>query len=200
MSATEILVEAQLREVGAKSNLTQLRAAGQIPAVVYGEGNAAVAVQMNEHDFVMMLKHHHGENLMMDLKIGDAAPKHVLLKQVQHHPLTQRILHVDFHEVGLNRKVKVHLPLNLVGTPIGVSRNGGTLDIQFRELEVECKAADLLEELEVDVSELAVGDHLTADKVKLPAGFRLITPDHVSIATVLKARVSTGTETEEAAG
>jgi large subunit ribosomal protein L25 len=197
MSATQTLVKAELRSPGLQSDLSKLRNEGNIPGILYGEGKEAIPVSVNEHDFMMMLKHHQGENLMLDVQIGDEAPRHALLKQVQHHPISARILHVDFHEIGMNRKVKVHLPLNLVGTPVGVSKTGGTLDIQFRELEVECKAADLIEELDVDVSGLAIGDHLTADQVTLPADFRLITPGHVSIATVLKPRVG-GTDTEEA--
>lgn len=197
MSATQILVKAEPRTVGAKSELTRLRAAGLFPAVVYGEGKSAIPVQIETHAFQMMLRHHQGENLMLDLQIGDEAPRHVLMKQVQHHPMSSQIVHIDFHEVGLNRKVKVHLPLNLIGTPAGVSRSGGTLDIQFRELEVECKAAEMLEELDVDISALNIGDHLTADQVILPESFRLITPGHVSIATVLKPRVG-GVEEESA--
>lgn len=199
MSATQTLVKAQRRSPGLQSDLSQLRNAGNIPGVLYGEGKEAVGISINEHDFMMMLKHHQGENLMLDVQIEDEAPRHALLKQVQHHPITARILHVDFHEIGMNRKVKVHLPLNLTGTPVGVSKSGGTLDVQFRELEVECKASEMLEELDVDVSELTIGDHLTAGQVALPEGFRLITPKHVSIATVLKPRVG-GTDEDTSAG
>lgn len=197
MSTTEILVQAEPRVVGAKSAMTQLREDGKIPAVLYGDGKPAEALALPEHAFNMMLKHHHGENLMMDIQIGDGAPRHVLLKQVQHHPITARILHVDFHEVSMTRKIKVNLPLNLTGIPAGVSKTGGTLDIQLRELEVECMAADMIEELDVDISEMKIGDHLTADDVTLPQGYRLITPAHVSIATVLKPRVLTDEEVAE---
>ncbi len=200
MSATQILVQAEPRHVGVKSELTRLRAAGNFPAVVYGEGKEATHVQLEAHAFGMMLRKHHGENLMLDLQIGDETPRHVLMKQVQHHPMTGTIIHIDFHEVGLNRKVKVHLPLNIVGTPVGVSRSGGTLDIQFRELEIECKASEMLEELDIDVSELNIGDHLTAGHVPLPAGFRLITPSHISVATVLKPRVGGVDDDDTAAG
>lgn len=199
MSATQTLVKAERRTPGLQSELSKLRNEGNIPGVIYGEGKEALPVYLNEHDFLMMLRHHQGENMMLDIQVGDDAPRHALLKQVQHHPITARILHVDFHEIGMNRQVKVHLPLNLVGTPVGVSKTGGTLDVQFRELEVECKASDMIEELDVDVSEMAIGDHLTADQVKLPADFRLITPGHVSIATVLKPRVG-GVDDEEGEG
>ena len=198
MSATEILVQAETRPVGTKGGLTRLRANGQIPAVIYGDGKPAETVALNSHAFTLMLQHHSGENMMMDIEVAGSTPRHVLLKQVQHHPISKKILHVDFHEISMDRKVKVSLPLNLVGTPVGVSKSGGTLDTQLREIEIECKASELIEELDVDVSELAIGDNLTVDSVTLPAGFRLITPGHVSIAAVLKPRVAAAGEDDAA--
>ncbi len=194
MAQAEIAFEAQPRELGAKSIVTRLREEGRIPAVVYAEGKAARPVVLNEHDFNMMLHRHHGENVMIDLKVGAEAAQHVLIKEIQHHPITSRILHVDFQAVSLDRKIKVQLPLEFKGIPVGVSRNGGTLDIQARTIEVECKASDLIEELAVDVGGLTVGEHLTADRVELPAGFRLITPGHISVAAVLEPRVGGGEE------
>jgi large subunit ribosomal protein L25 len=194
MVKAEIPFQAHPRELGAKSNNTRLREEGMVPAVVYADGKPAVAVSLNEHDFNMMLHRHHGENLMIDLKVGDSPALHVLIKEIQHHPMTSRVLHVDFQSVSLDRKIKIHLPLNLTGTPIGVSRNGGTLDIQFRNIEVECKASDIIEELDVDVSAMELGEHLTADKIVLPAGYRLITPKHISVAAVLEPRVATEDE------
>ncbi|MCC5848757.1 MAG: 50S ribosomal protein L25 [Verrucomicrobia bacterium] len=197
MSATQILVKAETRTRGTQADMSALRNNGKLPAVIYGDGKPAETLQLDAHDFKMMLQHHHGENLMMDIEIDGGQPRHVLLKDVQHHPITAKILHVDFHEVSMTRKVKVHLPLNLVGTPKGVSQTGGTLDIQLRELEVECLASEMIEELDVDISAMVIGDSMTAEEVTLPENFRMITPGNVSIATVLKPRVLTAAEEEE---
>ncbi len=190
MSSDAITFDAQTREPGKKSDLTELRASGFIPAVMYADGNAAVNISLNEHEFGLLLKRHSGESLMIQLSVDGAAAKNVLIKDIQHHPLTSRMLHVDFHEISLDRRVKVMLPVSLVNTPVGVSSGGGTLDIQTREIEVECKASDIVEALEVDVTGLDIGENLLVSSVTLPEGFVLQTPGNVSIATVLKPRVS----------
>jgi large subunit ribosomal protein L25 len=195
----KVAFQAEPRTADHKSDLTRLREDGFIPAVIYSKGAAGETVQLNEHDFNMMLKHHAGENLMLDLKVGSAASRNVLIKEIQHHPMTARIVHVDFHEISLDRLIKVMVTLDFEGIPKGVKSGGGTLDVQTREIEVECKASDLVESFVVDVSDLAIGDHLTVADVKLPEGFELLSEGNISIATVLKPRVSTDAEEEGAA-
>lgn len=186
----KVAFQAESRTSDHKSELTRLRAEGFIPAVIYSKGTVGETLQLNEHDFNMMLKHHAGENLMLDLKVGDGASRNVLIKEIQHHPMTARIVHVDFHEISIDRLIKVMVSLDFEGTPKGVSMGGGTLDVQTREIEVECKASDLVESFVVDVSELAIGDHLQISDVKLPEGFELLSEGDISIATVLKPRVA----------
>lgn len=185
-----VAFKAEARSAGHKSDLTNLRTAGFIPAVIYSKGNAGEPVQLNEHDFKMMMKHHAGENMMIELKVGESAARNVLIKEIQHHPMTARIVHVDFHEISLDRMIKVMVTLDFEGIPKGVATGGGTLDVQTREIEVECKASDLVESFIVDVSGLAIGDSLTVDDVKLPEGFELLSEGNISIATVLKPRVA----------
>ncbi len=185
-----VAFKAEARSAGHKSDLTNLRTVGFIPAVIYSKGNAGEPVQLNEHDFKMMLKHHSGENLMIELQIGENEARNVLIKEIQHHPMTARIVHVDFHEISLSRLIKVMVTIDFDGTPAGVTNGGGTLDVQTREIEVECKASDLVESFVVDVSGLEIGDHLTVADVKLPEGFELLTEGNISIATVLKPRVA----------
>ncbi|MEX2606424.1 MAG: 50S ribosomal protein L25 [Kiritimatiellia bacterium] len=197
MVKEQVAFKAESRSADKKSALTRLRAEGFIPGVIYSKGAVGETVQLNEHDFNMMLKHHSGENLMIDLKIGSDSNRHVLIKDIQHHPMTARIVHVDFHEISLDRMIKVMVPLEFVGKPFGVTQGGGTLDVQTREIEVECKASDLVEAFEVEVSALKIGDHLTVADVKLPEGFELLTPEEISIATVLKPRVAADEGDEE---
>ena len=190
MVQDNVTFQAESRVADRKSDLTNLRKDGFIPGVVYSKGQEGTPVKLNEHSFNMMLKHHSGENLIIDLEIDSAKPKHVLIKEIQHHPLTSRILHVDFHEISLNRIIKVMVAIDFVGTPEGVTTGGGTLDIQAREVEVECKASELVESLEVDTTALNIGDSLSVGDIALPAGYTLLTPAEQSIATVLKPRVS----------
>lgn len=200
MSQDTVTFQAERRTSDRKSDLTEVRENGFIPAIVYSKGQVGQAVKLNEHDFEMMLKHHSGENLIIDLQVDGSSAQHVLIKEIQHHPLSSRILHVDFHEISLDRLIKVMVALEFIGTPQGVTSGGGTLDIQTREIEVECKASDLVEQLEVDVSGLKIGDHLSVADISLPADYELLTPTEQSIATVLKPRVVEDEGDEEEGG
>lgn len=197
-----VTFQAKSRTANRKADLTNVRESGFIPGVVYSKGQEGKTVQLNEHDFVQMLRHHSGENLIIDLNVDESNVQHVLIKEIQHHPLTSRILHVDFHEISLDRMIRVMLTVECVGTPVGVTTGGGTLDVQTREIEVECKASDLVEQVEVDVSDLKIGDHITVADVRLPADYELLSPGEQSVAAVLAPRVAEETEedSEDAAG
>jgi large subunit ribosomal protein L25 len=196
MATSQIEVNAVPREVGSRSLNSAVRNSGRIPAVIYGDGKPATPISLPEHEFMMMLKHHQAENLMMNLNLGGQAPRRVMLKELQSHPITARLVHVDFHEVSPERRVKVKLSLHLSGIPKGVEA-GGTLDVHLRTVVVECVSKDMLEVLDVDISQMDVGDHLLVKSIVLPAGFRMVSHGNVSVATVLKARVAA--EAEDAA-
>lgn len=189
MATTELEFSADLREVTGKGAMRRLRAESKIPGVVYGDGKEGTKIQLDSHSFELMLNRHPGVNMMLNLNITGDKSRLVLLKEVQRHPISNVIRHLDFHEVDLDRRVKVRLALNFVGTPAGVVSGGGTLDLQLRTLAVECKAGEMLDSLDVDVSGLDVGDHLHVSSIELPEGFTMLTASNVSIATVLKARV-----------
>jgi large subunit ribosomal protein L25 len=192
-----VIFQAEGRTADRKADLTSVRDSGFIPAVVYSKGENGKTVKLNEHDFEQMLKHHSGENLIIDLKVDGGDAQHVLIKEIQHHPLTSRILHVDFHEISLDRMIQVMVTVECVGTPVGVTSGGGTLDVQTREIEVECKASALVESFEVDVSELKIGDHITVADIQLPADFELLSSPEQSVAAVLKPRVADEAEEDE---
>ena len=175
----------------------RLRRTGWFPAVVYGEGRPGVDIQLNEHDFVMMLRTHRSENMIVDLVVeGTEKPYKVMLKAMQHHPITGRVIHLDFYEVSMTRKIEVELPVKLVGVPTGVANDGGILEHVLRTLAVQCLPGDLIEELELDVSALSVGKTLRVRDMKIDtAKYRIMDdPDQV-IAAVAAPR----TEEEEKA-
>ena len=175
----------------------RLRRTGWFPAVVYGEGRPGVDIQLNEHDFVMMLRTHRSENMIVDLVVeGTEKPYKVMLKAMQHHPITGRVIHLDFYEVSMTRKIEVELPVKLVGVPTGVANEGGILEHVLRALTVQCLPGDLIEEFELDVSALSVGKTLRVRDMKIDAAkYRIMDdPDQV-IAAVAAPR----TEEEEKA-
>ena len=180
----------------------RLRRAGVLPAVVYGAGREGTLVEVNEHAFEQMMKHHASEHLMVDLSIDGRDPVKVLVKEVQHHAVTHSVMHVDFQEVSMLEKLRVQVAVELCGEPEGVSLQGGILEHLLREVEVECLPGDIPEVLEADVSALKVGDRLAAGDIPLDASkFKLVTEPGIAVAAVVPSRVqAASSEAEDETG
>lgn len=164
----ETKLTAQPRALKGSAASGRLRRTGFFPAVVYGEGRAGVDIQLNEHDFVMMLRTHRSENMIVNLAVeGVAKPFKVMLKAMQHHPITGRVIHVDFYEISMTRKIEIEVPVKLTGQAVGVVSEGGILEQVLRTLTLQCLPGDLIEEVELDVSALAIGKTLRVRDVKL---------------------------------
>ena len=193
----ETKLTAQPRAGKGSAAAGRLRRTGSFPAVVYGEGRPGVDIQLNEHDFVMMLRTHRSENMIVDLVVeGAAKPYKVMLKAMQHHPITGRVIHVDFYEISMMRKIEIEIPVKLTGVPTGVANEGGILEHVLRALTVQCLPGDMVEELELDVTGLSVGKTLRVRDVKVDgAKYKVMDdPDQV-VAAVAAPR----TEEEEKA-
>ena len=195
MKETKLTAKARTGKGSAEAG--RLRRTGWFPAVVYGEGRPGVDIQLNEHDFVMMLRSHRSENMILDLTVeGAEKPYKVMLKAMQHHPLTGRVIHVDFYEVSMTRKIEIEVPVKLAGVPTGVANEGGILEHVLRALTVQCLPGDLIEEVELDVAGLHVGKTLRVRDVQIDAAkYKVLDdPDQV-VAAVAAPR----TEEEEKA-
>ena len=192
MVAEKIEFSVEKREQSGTDNVRRLRKTGKVPGVIYGGGNEAHAVQLNEHEFEMMLNRHASEYLLIDLTVDGEAPRKVLLKEVQHHPLTSRILHVDFHEVSMDQKVKIEIFIHYTGTPVGVTQGGGTADFHLRTLHVECLPDDIVESFDLDISALDIGEHLMVGDIDSLDGekYKVLTHSDVSVVSIAKPRVS----------
>ena len=162
----------------------RLRREGWLPGVVNNDKCESRLIRINQHDFELMLHSHRSEHVMVDLAIDGKAPKKVLLKEVQHDPLSGEPQHAEFLEVSLTKKMIVAIPIVLVGEPTGVVNEGGRLEHLLRQLEVSCLPTDLVESIEVDVSGLHVGDVLTVASLKVDAKLEVKTEGTVAIAGV----------------
>lgn len=161
-----VKVVAQPREVKG-AGARRLRRAGVVPAVVYGSGKEARMIQLSAHDFDQALKGHMSEHMVMDLEVGGDKPLKVLLKEVQHHPVSHKIIHADFNEISMTKKLRVEIPVQLVGDPVGVIQQGGILEAITRSIEVECLPTDIVEFFSLDVSVLNIGDSLLAANIQI---------------------------------
>ncbi len=179
--AETMILKAEKRVTTGSAAARRLRAAGKIPAEFYG-GEKNCSIQLNAHSFGLMLKRH-GEHLVMDLEVDDEASGKVLIKSVQHDPVNGSILHADLAAVSMDKLIEIALPLSLIGEAAGV-KLGGILEQQLGELEVSCLPGDMVEEIPVDVSGLAVGDHLCVSDIALPSGLTAVTDADVVVASV----------------
>ncbi len=185
----QIVVKAEPRAVQGSAAAGRLRREGRLPAVLYSAGKQGEPLQIDAHDFDRLLHRHHGEHMLADLVVGGAEPRKVILKETQLHPLTHRLQHVDFQEISMTERLTVEVPIALVGEAAGVLV-GGLLDHLLREIEIECLPDDLMEQIELDVSALGIGDRLTVADIPLdPARYTVLTDADLAVAAVSAPRV-----------
>lgn len=197
MSELEISVK-QREETGKNAN-RRLRAAGSIPAVVYGDHKEAVAIQVERRALHDLLRTGGGENAVFLLKLeGTEKSRHAMIRELDVDPISRQIVHIDFQRIRLTEKVRVQVPIELVGEPTGVKNEGGVLDFVSREVEVECLPTDIPQHLTADVSELHVGQHLEAAALPIPGNVTLLDEADKVIASVSHSRVAAAMEELEA--
>jgi len=195
---SELTIEVHKREKAGKGANRRARNGGLIPAVVYGGGKDTVAIQLDRKPMLELMKKSGGENLIFLLKLGDNE-RHAMIREVQTHPISRQVLHIDFQRVMMDQKLRVQVPVELVGVAYGVKTESGVLDFVTREVEVECLPGDIPTKIELDVTELHVGQHAEARDLKLPEGVVLHDDADKVIVSVAHARLEEKTAEEAAA-
>jgi large subunit ribosomal protein L25 len=193
----EIVVAAESRTETGKNVNRRLRAKGQIPGVLYGAGAKPQPVAVSPKAIVGILRSATGENTLFDVELLGKRHK-VILKEFQVEPLRGQLLHADFYEVALDRKLERKVPVEVVGVPIGVKVQGGILDFVTREISIECLPADIPERISVDVSALELGQHLRASQLQVPPKVALLTDPEVVIVHIVAPRAEVAPAVEEA--
>jgi large subunit ribosomal protein L25 len=175
-------IEVSPRQQTGKNANRRSRANGKIPAVVYGGGKESVAIEVDRKTLIDMMRNHAGENPIFLLKLGDKE-RHAMIRSMQTDPVSRHIIHIDFQRVLMDQKVRVAVPIELVGTSYGVKTEGGMLDFVTREVHVECLPGEIPKHLDLDVTGLHVGQHAEAKDLQLPAGVTLLDePDKVLVS------------------
>ncbi len=172
------------RDATGKGAARRLRAAGRIPAVLYGRGTASKSISIDPGALLRLL---HGSgggmNTLIELSV-EGATRTVLVKELQRDPVNGRPVHTDFYLVDLDKTVEVAVPIRLVGKAPGVEL-GGILDHPLRELELECLPRAIPESVDVDVSALEVGDSIHVRDLELPGGVSVQTDLNQAVASVI---------------
>ena len=197
MSSEKVIV-AELREEKGSNAARRLRLAGVLPAIFNNVAGEATSIKIDAHTFKMVLQHHRGDNLLLDLKVGDNKACKALLKEVQYNTVTGAVVHVDFLEVSLTDKITLSVEVELVGEAEGV-KAGGVLEHLLRDVEIECLPTDIIEIIELDVSALEIGDTLSVSDIKTDASVTILTSGKFPVAAVALPKTADAEEAEEAA-
>lgn len=154
------------RQTQRKSDLTNLRASGMIPAVIYGAEMESLSVSLAKNEFTHCYKKSFNELAFYELEL-EGKKFHTLLKEKQVHPVTREFLHLDFMVIPAKAPIEVDVPIKFIGDPAGL-KEGGVMDVQIRSAKISCMADAIPEDLELNISALHVGDSLHVRD--LPAG------------------------------
>ncbi len=174
---------AKKRDLEGSSNARRLRTAGSLPGIVYGAGKDPVSVVVDLHNFEQILHHHSSESVLIEVEIEGEGNASVLVKDVQHHPVTSELLHVDLMRVEANKPIHVDIAIELVGESKGV-KAGGVLDHVMHSVAVECLPADLVETFEVKVADLEIGQSLHVSDLDLGSKYKVLVDEDAIVAAV----------------
>ena len=186
--AKQVELAVSPREVLGKAT-KRLRREGVIPANIFGHGQAPQSVQVTNLDFEGLRREHHATG-MISLKVAGAKKAETaLVRRVQRHPISGKILHIDFLRVSVRDRITAKVPLHFEGTAPGVKIEGGTLLHLADMLEVECSAGEIVEAILIDVSSLEhLDDVIHAKDVPLPANYTLVTDAEEAVVKIAPPR------------
>jgi len=186
--ATASLIGETRTETG-KGVARKLRAAGRVPAVVYGHAREPQALSLTTRELEKLLSTISTGSTVVELTLGSATTK-TLIREVQRHPFKKQILHVDFQELVAGEKVSVEIPLVFVGVPEGVRLSGAILEQILHSIEVLVDPSNIPNHIDVDVTNLAMGHSLHVRELTLPAGLEVLSDEDATVCAVAAPRAA----------
>jgi large subunit ribosomal protein L25 len=193
----DAVLEAVERGSRGRNEARRLRAAGKIPAVVYGERQGGKAITVDPKVLSRILHTGQGANTLISLKLSGEDAR-VLVKEYQLDPVTHQILHADFYRVAMDKLIRVTVPVVPRGEPKGVKQQGGVLDIVHRSIELECLPGDIPQQIDIDVSELLVGQNVRVRDVATNAKWKSLSDADMMLVHVIIPKVEEVPATPEA--
>ena len=174
-----------------KNAARRVRVAGKIPAVVYGAGKETVAVAVDPKVITRILHSDSGHNTIFDLSVEGSGAVKAMIVDWQHEPIKGKLLHIDMKRIAMDKAMRVSVPIQLVGTPIGVKSQGGILEHVLREVEIECLPGDIPSHLDVDVSGLELHGVIHVSDLPHSGSIKFLGEEDATVAhvTVIKEEV-----------
>ena len=195
----EVTLEVTRRESTGKEQAKKLRREGKVPAVVYGGHKEPVAITVDRKAVTeLVTKSEHGVRSVFLLKMaGTDQQRHAMIKEITIDPISRKMKHIDFVRVVMDEKIKVTVPVHIVGTAIGV-KEGGLLDFQVREVHIECLPTAIPDSIDVDVTALGGHDYYRVKDLKLPEGAKVLDDPERVVVGVTHARAEVSEAAAEA--
>lgn len=187
--STQLRISAQPRTALGRNAVNRLKTAGLVPGVIYGAKDAPQSLQFSAREVGNLLDHATSESVLVEVAIEGAGTKTALLQEVQHHPVSGRVLHLDLHAVAMDEVLSAEVPIEAAGEPEGVKTGGGVLQQSLRTLEIECLPTDLPDLIRVDVTKLNVGDSLHVRDLVLPRGVTALNDADLTVVAVTEPTV-----------
>ena len=198
----ETTLQSEKRSERGKNMARQLRRNGRLPGVVYGDSGGqsardAVAVSVDPDELSRILHSDSGVNTLIGLTIDSGQPDQVLIKDYQLHPITRELLHVDFYRLAMDKAITVAVPVVLKGEAEGVKMQGGLIAFEQREFSIECLPTEIPEHVEVDVSDLMIGQGVRVQDLLEGVSWKPVTDAATLIVHVIAPKVEEEPEAEE---
>jgi len=189
----EALLEATSRESFGKNEARRTRAAGRVPAVLYGssgqgsgdDSKSATPISVEPKALLRILHSESGANTLISLKLAGAKDARVLVKEYQLDPVTHQLLHADFYRIAMDRVLRVTVPVTVKGEAPGVKQQSGILEFVHRIVEVECLPADIPEHIEVNVGELMLHQGIRVRDVPVNPKVKLVDDGEMMLVHVI---------------
>ena len=188
----QVYLDCLIRDEIGKSKVGALRRKEFVPAVVYGKGEEPLSIKCDRSQLIKFIHAHHGgENIVITLRISEedskkkaALEKPVLIKEMQFEPVKDEILHIDFHRISLTEQIETKVPIVAKGEAIGVKKDSGVLAHILWELEVECLPTEIPENIEIDVTNLEIGQSIYVKDLQIPGGVKVLTDPEAIVLTL----------------
>jgi len=171
-----------------KNAARRVRAAGKIPAVLYGSGRDPVAVEVDPKQISRILYSETGHNTILDVEVAGQPVTKAMIVDFQREPIKDKLIHIDLKRIALDKVLRARVRVKLLGIPIGVKTEGGVLDQVLREVEIECLPADIPGHIDVDVSELGMHQVLRVSGLPHSDKVKYLTAEDATVAHVVTIR------------
>lgn len=171
-----------------KNAARRVRVSGKIPAVVYGAGQDSVAVTVDPRVITKILHSDSGHNTIFDLDVTGTSVVKAMIVDWQHEPIKGALLHIDLKRIAMDKMMRVSVPIQLVGVPLGVKAQGGILEHVLREVEIECLPNDIPGHLDVDVSALEINGSIHVSDLPHSGSIKFLADEDMTVAHVSTIR------------